>query len=104
MLFRSAFAVLVLHHAPKPLIAVREMARIVKPGGQVIVLDLCAHGQEWLRSEQADLWLGFTNEEVDALLAQPSLERGSRRVVSKVSSSRGGEPLELFVAWATKTQ
>lgn len=101
--FDAAFAVLVLHHAPKPAIAVREMARIVKPGGQVIVLDLCAHGQEWLRSEQADLWLGFTNEEVDALLAQPSLERGSRRVVSKASSPRGGEPLELFVAWATKT-
>lgn len=101
--FDVAFAVLVLHHAPKPAIAVQEMARVVKPGGKVVLLDLCAHGHEWLRQEQADLWLGFTNEEVDAMLAQPTLTDGRRRVVSKASSPRGGDPLELFVAWATRT-
>ncbi len=100
--FDAAFAVLVLHHAPKPTLAVREMARVVKPGGHVIVLDLVAHGQEWLRNEQADLWLGFTNDEVDAMMAGASLQSGSRRVVSRAACPRGGEPLELFVAWATK--
>jgi ArsR family transcriptional regulator len=102
--FDAAFAVLVLHHAAKPSLVVREMTRVIKPGGHVIMLDLCAHGQEWLRTEQADLWLGFTNEEVDSLLSQPSLERGNRRVVSKASSPRSTQPLELFVAWATKIQ
>ncbi|OQB09489.1 MAG: Ubiquinone/menaquinone biosynthesis C-methyltransferase UbiE [Deltaproteobacteria bacterium ADurb.Bin207] len=102
--FDVAFAVLVLHHAPKPLVAMREMARVVKPGGRVIVLDLVAHGQEWLRREQADLWLGFTAEEVKAMMDGASLHLGGRRVISRAKSPRSEESLELFVAWATKQQ
>ena len=101
--FDVAFAVLVLHHAPKPSLAVQEMARVVKPGGRVVVLDLRAHGHEWLREEQADLWLGFSDEEVETMLAQAPLGAGRWRVVSRASSPRGGDPLELFVAWATRT-
>jgi ubiquinone/menaquinone biosynthesis C-methylase UbiE len=41
-----------------------EMARVLHPSGHVILIDLCAHGQEWLRFEQADLWLGFSEDEV----------------------------------------
>ena len=100
--FDVAFAVLVLHHAPKPTLALKEMSRILKPGGHAIVLDLCAHGQEWLRQEQADLWLGFTAEEVDSMFRRAGMADVRRRVVSKAASPRGGEALELFVASATK--
>lgn len=100
--FDAAFAALVLHHAAKPANAIAEMARVVKPGGNLIVIDLRAHGQEWLRQEQADVWLGFALEEVEGLLGRARLENVRVRVVSRADSPRGGEPLELFVASASK--
>ncbi len=101
--FDAAFAALVLHHAPKPAEAVAEMARVVRPGCHVVIIDLCAHGQEWLRREQADLWLGFTRDEIDTMLCGVRLAEGSYRVVSRASSGRGGgPPLEMFVASARK--
>jgi SAM-dependent methyltransferase len=97
----AAFAALVLHHAPRPLVALREMARIVKPGGVVVVLDLMSHGLDWLREEQADLWLGFGKDEALDLAARAGLSDLQHRVVSHVDvrDRRGGgtAPLELFV-------
>jgi SAM-dependent methyltransferase len=101
--FDAAFAALVLHHAPKPIEVVSEMARVVKPGGHVIAIDLCAHSQEWLRDEQADLWLGFSRDEMLAMLSGPQWTDYRFRVVSRAARRRGaGPPLELFVASARK--
>jgi ArsR family transcriptional regulator len=97
----AAFAALVLHHAPRPLAALREMARIVKPGGVVVVLDLMSHGLDWLREEQADLWLGFGRDEALDLAARAGLSDLQHRVVSHVDvrdrCGGGTAPLELFV-------
>ncbi len=97
----AAFAALVLHHAPRPLAALAEMARIVKPGGVVVVVDLVSHGLDWLREEQADLWLGFGRDEALELASRAGLRDLRHRVVSHVSvRDRGGSgstPLELFV-------
>ncbi len=95
----AAFAALVLHHAPRPSIALAEMARVVRPGGTVVIVDLVAHGHEWLKEEQADAWLGFAEEELESLCAQAGLHEVHTRVVSRVElKTRGhGAPLELFV-------
>jgi SAM-dependent methyltransferase len=97
----AAFASLVLHHAPRPAAALAEMARVVRPGGAVVVVDLMAHGHEWLRDEQADVWLGFGRDELRALFERAGLAEPRHNVVSRVEpSGRGGAPLELFVASA----
>lgn len=100
--FDAAFAVLVLHHVSKPVDAVLEMARVVRPGGHVIVLDLCSHGQEWLRETQADLWLGFARDEIETMFQRARLVDGQHKIVSRVASPRGGGNVELFVASAHK--
>ena len=60
----GAVANMVLHHAPDPAAMLAEMARVVRPGGVVAVTDEVEHEYEWMRTEQADLWLGFTASQV----------------------------------------
>ena len=55
----AVLANMVLHHAPDPAAAIREMARVLKPGGTLVITDADTHNEEWLRTEQHDRWLGF---------------------------------------------
>src|SRR5215831_11478149 len=63
-----AFLSQALHHAPHPDRAVAEAWRILKPGGRIEVLDLNRHQFEEAREMYADLWLGFTEAELDRML------------------------------------
>jgi len=57
-----------LHHAAHPEKAIAEAWRIVKPGGRIAVLDLNRHHFEEAREMYADLWLGFTELELEKYL------------------------------------
>lgn len=43
--FDAVFANMYLHHAPQPSQAIREMTRILKPGGKLVITDLDSHDQ-----------------------------------------------------------
>jgi ubiquinone/menaquinone biosynthesis C-methylase UbiE len=68
-----AVANMVLHHAPDPAAMLAEMARVVKPRGMIAITDEVGHPFEWMRTEQADLWLGFTPEQVEGYFQQNRL-------------------------------
>ena len=57
-----------LHHCPDPEKAIREMSRVLRPEGRIVFADMQEHDHEWLRTEKADLWLGFRTEHVGELL------------------------------------
>jgi ubiquinone/menaquinone biosynthesis C-methylase UbiE len=70
-----AFANMYLHHVEDPARVVREIGRIVRPGGRVVITDLDEHSHEFLRTEQHDRWLGFKRNDVAAWLHEAGFEK-----------------------------
>ncbi len=62
----AAVANMVLHHAEDPAGMLVEMVRVVRPGGWVAITDEIEHPYEWMRTEQVDVWLGFSADQVEA--------------------------------------
>lgn len=70
----AAFANMVLHHAEDPAAMLAEMIRVVKPGGTVAITDEVEHTYEWMREEHADVWLGFTRDQVEDFFSEAGFE------------------------------
>lgn len=70
----AAFAHMVLHSLAQPERAIAEMARVVKPGGRVVIADFLPHDHAWMQPELGVLWLGFEPEQVLRWLADAGLE------------------------------
>jgi SAM-dependent methyltransferase len=66
----AAFANLVWHHVADTHRAARELFRVTKPGGSVVISDLLPHAEEWLRDAMGDLRLGLKPEQVITALAR----------------------------------
>ncbi len=66
----AAFANLVWHHLADMAKAAAEVARILKPGGRVVITDLMPHEMEWMREEMGDLRLGLRPDAVIGELAR----------------------------------
>src|ERR1700691_363396 len=72
-----------LHHALHPDCAVEEAARILVPGGRIVILDLVKHRFEEARELYADEWLGFTETELETMLEKAGLTEIQTSIVHK---------------------
>lgn len=72
-----------LHHAQHPQVAVNEAFRILRPGGQLLLLDLNEHGFEKARELYADVWLGFKESALHAFLKKAGFAKVEVTVVAR---------------------
>ena len=72
-----------LHHAMHPERAIAEAWRILKPGGRIAILDLGKHRFEEARELYADLWLGFSEVELESLIHKAGFQNVLTSIVHK---------------------
>ncbi len=100
------FANMYLHHAPEPPAAIKEMVRVLKPGGTLCLTDLDTHDHTWQRDQMADLWLGFERADIRKWLAEAGLTDIDVDCAEGTCNACGPDgtmkPLSIFVAIGQK--
>ena len=91
----AAMVTLVLHHVPQPGKALAEVARVVKPGGRVLVVDMLPHERENYRQQMGHVWLGFSEDHLQRLLNESGFD--DVRIVGLPADVKAKGPA-LFVA------
>jgi len=89
-----------LHHAADPAKALAEAARIVRPGGRVLLLELRRHDEAWVRDRLGDQWLGFEEDELKQLMK----DAGFDGVRVSVGARRARDPFTVLIASGVKVK
>ena len=70
----AAFGHMVLHSLESPNRAIGEMARIVRPGGRIVLVDFLPHEYQWMEQELGLVWLGFPPDTLREWIESAGLE------------------------------
>ncbi len=90
---------LVLHHVPNPARALGECARVLKPGGRALVIDMLPHDRVEYQQQMGHVWLGFPERQMHKLLAAAGFGGIRSRALPINQEARGPA---LFAAVGTK--
>jgi ArsR family transcriptional regulator len=71
----AATLILVLHHVAAPASVLAEAARVLRPGGRVLIADMLPHDREEYRLQFGHVWLGFGEEQIRRLLTGAGFHR-----------------------------
>lgn len=101
------FANMYLHHVESPPAAIKEMFRVLKPGGKVVITDLDAHNHEFLRVEHNDRWMGFQRNEIKRWFDEAGFRNAVVDCVGETCNSKSevgdqSASISIFVASGDK--
>jgi ubiquinone/menaquinone biosynthesis C-methylase UbiE/DNA-binding transcriptional ArsR family regulator len=88
----------VLHYLDDAQGAIREAARVLRPGGSLLVIDFAPHDLEFLREEHAHRRLGFATETVTQLMVGAGLDVVSHQNLPPEPGSEGKIAVSLWLA------
>jgi ArsR family transcriptional regulator len=86
----TVVASMILHHMPEPVLGLREIRRVLKPGGQLLLAELDRHREEVMRTAFADFWLGFSQARLERSL------RDAGFVLADIERGRGAGSLDCL--------
>jgi ArsR family transcriptional regulator len=89
-----------LHHAVEPARSLSEVMRILRPGGRLLLLDLKAHEEDWVKEKLGDQWLGFSEDQLRRLLNQA----GFADIRITPGARRTNDPFVVLVGVSTKKE
>lgn len=67
---------MVLHHLAAPVNFFHVAKRCLSSQGKILIIELCAHDQDWTRDTCGDLWLGFDPAELDTWAMAAGFKQG----------------------------
>ncbi|WP_404864216.1 ArsR/SmtB family transcription factor [Georhizobium sp. MAB10] len=85
----------VLHYLQSPDDAIAEAARMLRPGGRLIIVDFAPHELERLREEHAHVRLGFAHQTIGEALRSAGLS--IERIVDLEPEEEGSETLTVTI-------
>ncbi|MCL4813402.1 MAG: metalloregulator ArsR/SmtB family transcription factor [Vicinamibacteraceae bacterium] len=85
----AAAIVLVLHHLPQPDRALAEAARVLRPNGRLLLVDMLPHEHDEYRQTMGHVWLGFSEPQMTRLLESAGFERVRWHALPPAPEGRG---------------
>jgi SAM-dependent methyltransferase len=85
----AAAMMLVLHHLSEPERALSEAARVLRPGGVLLVVDMVAHDRETYRHTMGHEHLGFEEAKIRSMGRDAGFDRATWRRLRPVASGKG---------------
>lgn len=87
-----------LHHVESPEAVLAEAARLLKPGGKLVLLELMPHEERWVLERLGHKHLGFAPEFLEAALK----EAGFHSITREAHARDGANPFRVFLLTGVK--